>query len=221
MTNYELTWTWNSAAAGCHAALEEIGADYRLQFIDLSAPWSEQQLALNPHRKLPTLIDYGLPAANGEGPLVIYQSGAILHHLADRHPDAELVPPTGTPTRALCHQWMFFMAEMLQPSMMMVYYPERYSTAQSEEAHSAVREKGISWTEDVWSRIDHAVGQGAWFLGEQFSICDLYMLTMAMWNLGDDTFKPLTRHTNITRLVERIQRRPAVERMIAAHYLAD
>lgn len=214
---YELTWTWGSAAAGCHAALEEIGSDYTLRFTDLEQPWSAADIALNPHRKLPTLIDHGSLGAGGGHPLVLYQAAAILNHLADRHPDANLAPPAGSAERAVCHQWMFFMAEMLQPSMMMVYYPSRYTAG---EAVGAV-ERGREWTNEVWGRLDRAIANGPWFLGDNFSICDLYMLTMAMWNLRGDEFIPLKRHANVSQLVERIQQRPAVARMIDAHYSDD
>ena len=86
---YKLFCTWKSAAMAPHIALEEIGAPYELAFIDFDLPWPEDYLALNPNRKVPTLID-------PEGG-VTYQSAAILLHLADRHPGAKLAPAPATP----------------------------------------------------------------------------------------------------------------------------
>ncbi|MBT7615289.1 MAG: glutathione S-transferase, partial [Rhodospirillaceae bacterium] len=88
---YQLFYTWKSAAMGPHVALEEIGVPYELKFIDFDQPWPEDYLRLNPHRKVPTLVD---DAGN-----ITYQSTAILLHLADCHPEAGLAPAPGTPQR--------------------------------------------------------------------------------------------------------------------------
>ena len=106
---YELSWTWSSAAMGCHATLEEPGADYALRFIDFAKPWPRDDLALNPHRKVPTLLD----RAAGPPGLVVYHFAAILLHLADNHPEAGLMPDPGSPVRGRCYEWLLFMAEML------------------------------------------------------------------------------------------------------------
>ena len=54
---FRLYCTWKSAAMAPHIALEEIGAPYELAFIDFSEPWPEDYLKLNPHRKVPSLVD--------------------------------------------------------------------------------------------------------------------------------------------------------------------
>ena len=81
-------------------ALEELGVPYELRVIDL--PKGEQRradyLALNPNGKVPTLVDDGL---------VLWESDAILWHLATKH--GGLVPDP----IALGHQWMFWNAHHL------------------------------------------------------------------------------------------------------------
>jgi len=213
---YELSWTWNSAAAGCHAALEEIDVPYSLRFIDLTQPLPPDYLALNPHGKLPVLIDKQ-PQSGAES-LVLYQSAAILLYLAENHPEAELLPPVGTPERGLCYQWMFYLAEMLQPSMLLVFYPERSTTDDSENAISACTNKGSLWTADILGRLDGVIGSGPYMLGDRFSICDLYLTTMCRWLKGDDNFPPLSDFPRVEALVAHVLERPAVQRMTAKHY---
>ena len=175
---------------------------HRLRFIDFDEPWPEDYLAINPHRKVPSLIETSTEPAPDT---VVYQSAAILLHLADRHPEAEPAPPPGTPPRALCYQWLFFMAEMLQPSYMMFYYPERHTT--DPDGRGAVAAKGIEWIAELWGRSDRALENHTYLLGETFSICDLYMLTMALWNESDESFTPLTSFPKVARTVAKLKAR--------------
>ena len=90
-------------------ALEELGADYRFHLIDLAKGegQSPEFLKLNPFGKIPVLVD---------GDLVLTESAAICSYLADCHPEAELVPRTGTPDRGRYDQWCHFvMSELEQP----------------------------------------------------------------------------------------------------------
>jgi glutathione S-transferase len=214
---YTLSWTWTSAASSCHAALEEIGCTYDLWFVDLEKqPLPSDYLALSPHGKIPVLIDR-CAAAPGGGPLVLYQSAAILMYLADQHPNAALLPPVGSADRGLAVQWLFYMAEMLQPSMMMHFYAERFTAASGAADRAAVSRRGVQWTAEIWRRLDAEIGDGPYLLGEAFSICDLYLLTMALWT-RTAPFEPLDGCANVRALVDRVGSRPAVARMIKAHW---
>ncbi len=205
---------------GCHAALEETGVDYTLRFIDFDQPWPEDYLALNPNRKLPTLIDKapaGAAGDHGDRPAVIYQSAAILLYLAENHPEANLIPAAGSVDRGVCYQWLFFMAEMLQPSFLMYYYPERWTSEDLQASHDAVAAKAIEWIDELWSRLDKAIGDNEYFMPGGFSVCDLYMLPMAIWNELDDPFPRLQDYENLKRVLSNIKSRPAVQRMMKDH----
>ncbi|NQV45395.1 MAG: glutathione S-transferase family protein [Rhodospirillales bacterium] len=226
---YELSWTWNSAAMGCHAALEEIGVPYSLRFIDFDKPWPGDDLERNPNRKVPTLIDYMTVKAGTEtdapdDTVVIYQSAAILLYLADNHPEARLIPATGTPERGYCYQWLFFMAEMLQPSYHMFYYPERHTSEGDSASHQAVETKALEWIDEIWRRIDRAIGNhegnSAYVLSSGFSVCDLYMLPMALWNGMDARFPTLDGYPNLSRALSNIKARLSVQRMMKDHIQA-
>jgi len=204
---------------GCHAALEEIGLPYALRFIGFDKPWPEEDLALNPNHKVPTLID-----RTPDGPddvTIIYQSAAILLYLADNHPDVGLIPATGSPERGRCYQWLFFMAEMLQPSYQMFYYPERHTSADNPEGLRNVETKAIEWIADIWGRIDRSIAdtkdESGYFLSSGFGVCDLYMLPMALWNESDARFPSLDGYPNVSRILTNMRARPTVQRMIEAH----
>ena len=85
--------------------MEEKGIDYKLVELDLKAQQHREPefLSINPFGKLPALVDDSLQGPDGN-PLKLFESGAILLHLAAHHSndiqtDAE---------RALTSQWLLF-----------------------------------------------------------------------------------------------------------------
>lgn len=78
---------------------EELGAPYEMVPVDREGGEcaSEAYRKLHPLGKVPVLAD---------GEQTIFESSAILLHLADRFPDKALAPAPGTPERGLYYQWM-------------------------------------------------------------------------------------------------------------------
>jgi glutathione S-transferase len=210
---YSLWWTWNSAGMSCHAALEEIGVDYSLPFIDFDEPWSEDYKALNPNLKVPTLVDYEPADHDKSQPVVIYQSAAILHYLADKHPEAKLLPAPGSRERALCYQWLSFLAEMLQPAYMEFYYPQRHTT--NESGTSEICDMAVQRADELWGRIEASMSTD-YLSGDTISICDLYLLPMIKWNM-DIEFTSLDKYPKVMSLIHKLHHRSAVQAMLDAH----
>jgi glutathione S-transferase len=198
---YQLYQTTRSAAMSTHAALEEIGAKYELIAVDLSKPRTDEHLALNPQGKVPILVH-----DTGKERRVIFQSAACLLYLADQHPEAKLLPPLGTIERAHGHQWLFFMAEQLQPAYLMHFYTERFTS--DANGIPGVQAKAAELVDQAWRVLDGQLNPGPYLLGKSFSICDLYMLTFAIWHKS---------HQNVVRTLAAVRERPAVQRMLAAN----
>ncbi|TVS03448.1 MAG: glutathione S-transferase [Cyanobium sp. PLM2.Bin73] len=94
--------------------LEEKGIPYRWVELNLQAGEHREPAftAINPFAKLPALEDDGLEAPGG-GPLRLFESGAILLHLAERfggefNPDLVGGPEQAAARRALVAQWLLF-----------------------------------------------------------------------------------------------------------------
>ncbi len=203
---YQLYYTRDSSAMGCHAALEEIGAEFELHHVDMTRKRCRDYLALNPLGKVPTLVD-----ERGDGErLVMYQSGAILLYLADRHPEAALAPAPGSMERGLCYQWLSFLGEMLQASYMMAYYSERF-TAEAE-GREAVAAKGCKWVMEYLSLVESALIPRPYLLGETFSVCDLYLHTLSRWN--PPGYPRFADFPSLSRNAALVEARPAVRRML-------
>ncbi len=89
-------------------ALEETGASYRLEPVDLmtGAQRSDAYKALNPTARVPTLVD---------GDYVLWESNAILVYLADKFP-GRLWTGTTPQERGDVARWMFMNAAHLSPA---------------------------------------------------------------------------------------------------------
>jgi len=97
--------------------LEEKGIAYRWISLDMGAGEHRQEdfLAINPFGKLPALVDEGLVGPDG-GPLKLFESGAILQHLAEQH-GHEFEGATAIVRRSLTVQWLLFANATLGPAL--------------------------------------------------------------------------------------------------------
>ncbi|MEB3254791.1 MAG: glutathione S-transferase N-terminal domain-containing protein, partial [Synechococcaceae cyanobacterium] len=97
--------------------LGEKGIPYSFTCLDMAAGEHRQEafLAINPFGKVPALVDASLHGPDG-GPLKLFESGAILLHLADQH-GKEFEGEGGAARRALAAQWVLFANASLGPAM--------------------------------------------------------------------------------------------------------
>jgi glutathione S-transferase len=73
-------------------ALEEVGQPYEVRLVSFGAMKESAHLALHPFGQIPTYE---------EGDLGLFETGAIVFHVAERH--AGLLPTMRMPGRALSH----------------------------------------------------------------------------------------------------------------------
>jgi glutathione S-transferase len=165
-----LYYSRSTASLVVHWLLIELGVPHELHELDFDRrdQKSAAYLKLNPAGVVPTLVMDGQ---------VITEAAAIIMHLADLHPRAELAPALGTPQRAQHYRWMFFCANTLQPAYRAWFYPtEPAGEAQVEASKEQARIK----LEAAWQQVaDHLQANGPYLLGEKKSAAD-FMLTMLM-----------------------------------------
>jgi glutathione S-transferase len=171
---YQLHYFPANANAAPHMVLEEIGVKHELVLVDRTreAQKSQSYLNLNPNGRIPILVD---------DELVISESAAIVLHLVDRHPEAELAPVIGTPDRAKFYQWLTFLTNSLQEELMIWQYPERLAGTDRAALYivadgAARRASGYL---DVIER--HLQGNGPFFLGDKLSAADFYLVMLCRW----------------------------------------
>ena len=210
--SYKLFYSDRTAAQGVRLILEELNQDYELIETDIKSqgPRPPELLTVNPNGLVPVLI-------YEEGP--IYECGAIVTFLCDRHPEYRLAPETRDPYRGLFLQWLFYFSSSLQNAFSMTYRPNRFSTLES--GYSGVQQQGGKRLLALWQVVDNAIGESSWMLGEPFSAVDIYLFMLSTW-LSDEYGHPdLAGFNNVSRVAEQVRKRPSVARVYPALHGAN
>ena len=181
-----------------HWLLIELDVPHALHLVDTAAKAqkSPEYLALNPNGVVPTLVLDGQPQ---------YEAAALAMLLAERNPDALLAPLPDDSRRADYLQWMFNLANMVQPLFRQWWYPGEpagEANADALRAHCAPR------IEAEWARIDaHLAANGPCLLGERVSVADFYLTMLMRWSRNMP--KPATEWPHLAALAQRMKARPS------------
>jgi glutathione S-transferase len=179
-----------------HAALAEIGVDYRLVEIGREEARDDAAYrALNPLGVVPTLVDE-------EQSLVLTESAAILLYLADRFPEAQLAPSD----RADYYRWLVFLTNTVQTAMLRWFYPERYGggdKAMEAAGHDAA---------EAFDIVDRALANRTWLAAEHRTGADLFLFMVTRWGRRLDP--PAWDRPNLRRHFLATLEVPGVRRML-------
>ena len=179
-------------------ALEEVGQPYDVRLLSFVAMKEPAHLALHPFGQIPTYE---------EGGLVLFESGAIVFHIAERH--AGLLPDDAD-ARARAIAWMFAALSTVEPPIV-------------ERGMAALTERDKAWYEArqpmLNERVRQRLGQlsarlgGADWLDGPFSAADLLMVTVLRRLDGSGL---VDECPNLAAYVARAEARPAYKRAFEA-----
>ncbi|HKX07238.1 MAG TPA: glutathione S-transferase family protein [Stellaceae bacterium] len=197
---YKLYYYPGNANLVPHVLLEEIGAKFELVLLDRDKQQhrSPEYLKLNPHGRIPTLVD---------GDLVLYETAAICLHLCDRHPEARLAPELGSAERAHFYKWLIYLTNTVQAGMITYYYPERW--ASSEAGAKDVKARVEQQLNGMFDTIEQALGEGPYLLGKHYTAADPYLLMLGRWSRGFG--RPARTLPKVGKLMETVMARPTVQ----------
>ncbi|MES2895019.1 MAG: glutathione S-transferase family protein [Pseudomonadota bacterium] len=171
-----------SGAVAVEAALAVIGEPYRLieaYTWDKDDPESgDKVLAANPMRQVPALV---LPG--GE---TITESAAILIWLAETYPEARLAPMPGEPGRAQFLRWMSFVSSAIYSLYWVKDDPSRL--VPDPAGHEALIERTLERIAECWRIMDSQVSPGAYILGDELSVLDLYVAVISRFRPRRERF---------------------------------
>jgi glutathione S-transferase len=186
-------------------ALEELGLPY--EYVELDPKKQEHRspeyLALNPHGKVPALVD---------GSQTFFESGAILLHLGNKYGvEKNLWPAGGGQARADAISWTVWAVAELGPYMMQYLYhgldtPVSYK---SEDRSKAAGEYNLLQFNRQLDVLEARLGSREYLLGA-FSLVDV---AAASWlALGTMFGLKLDRHPRVAGWCKRCAERPAIKR---------
>ena len=146
--------------------LEEVGADYALNFVDLmqGEGRAEAHLQRNRMGKLPTLEDDGI---------FISEVAAIGMYLADRYSLGDLAPAFDDPIRGPYLRYCVFGSSVVEPGCM----------ARAAEWPCTPQRVGWGTYEDMVATLEEAIGEGPWLFGERFTMADVLLGGTIRWML--------------------------------------
>jgi glutathione S-transferase len=179
-------------------ALEEVGQPYEVRLVSFSEMKQPAHLALHPFGQIPTYE---------EGDLALFETGAIVFRIAERH--AGLFPEDAN-ARARAIMWMFAALSTVEPPIL------ELATARLLEGDKPWTKERLPLVEDrVRGRLHQLsdrLGGADWLDGE-FSAGDLMMASVLL------RLKPsglLNEYPNLSAYVDRGEARPAYKRAFAA-----
>jgi glutathione S-transferase len=138
-------------------ALEEAGAPYDFIVMDSETGRGEEHARRHPLGRVPVLeTDDG----------ILFESAALCLQIADSHPEAGLIPPTGTYERGEVYQWAFFAMTELEPAMVRTIVTRRGSDADETAKAEQRLDRVGAVLADVLATSDYLVGN-------RFTIADV------------------------------------------------
>ncbi len=175
-------------------ALEEVGQAYDVRLVSFDAMKAAGHRKLHPFGQIPTYED---------GDLVLFESGAIVLHIAQRHPG---LLPGGANAQARAITWMFAALSTMEPPIV-------------ERSMAVLTERDKPWHEARLPMLDGRVrhqldqlsgrlGDAEW-LEEDFSAGDLLMVSVLRRLDGSGL---LEHYPNLCAYIARGEARPAYRR---------
>lgn len=194
--SHVLHYSPGAASLVVHWLLIELGEPHELRLVDTKSGEQKrpEYLALNPNGVVPTLVVDGTP---------LFEAAALVQTLAERHPDAGLIPMPGDPRRALHSQWMFHLANVVQPLFRIWWYPHEVA---GEAQADAAREHVAPRIEAAWDRLDaQLAANGPHLLGDSLSAADFYLVMLMRWSRNMP--RPATDWPHLATLAQRLKAR--------------
>ena len=207
MTQLTLYFAPDSCARVPLIALEEIGHPYTLETVAFMKGQhrSFEYLLLNPKGKVPTLVVDNEP---------LTENVAILTFLAERFPEAKLLPPArGSFADAQCLADLSYCASGLHPIVTRLRIPQLF--CDTPEGQASVFEMAEIAMRPHFSLIDRRLSQGPWWFGESWSIVDAYLNWV--WFRVTGTAFETSPYSHFARHDAQLRQRPAVQRALSVN----
>ena len=195
---YTLYWAPGAASLCVHWMLIELGVAHELKKVDIEAGDNRKPgyLKLNPNGLVPTLVVDGAP---------LYEAGALLALLAERHPEAGFAPAAGSAKRGPYLTWVYHLSNTLQPAYREWFYPDQLAGPAHAEAVKAGARARI---EAALGRIDARIAEeGPYLLGDRVGAADFLATMLMRWSRNMP--KPATEWSSIAGYVARMKSRPS------------
>ena len=202
----KLFYSPGSCAFASHIALEDSGAAYEAVRIDFSK--AEQTtpayLAINPKGRVPALV-----TERG----ILTESPAILFYIAQSFPTAKLAPLTDPFALAKMQAFNSYLCSTVHVAH--AHRVRAYRWSDDVAAMETMKQKTPQNMKECFAMIERDMFAGPWVMGDEYSVADPYLFTLARWLEGDGV--DVKNLPKVHAHMQRISERPAVRKVLALH----
>jgi GSH-dependent disulfide-bond oxidoreductase len=186
--------------------LEECGLDYAAHHVPVGegAQHTSEFRAISPNGKVPAIVDHA--PADGDKPLAMFESGAILVYLAEK---TGLFLTEELRMRAQTLQWLFWQSSGLSPLSGQAIHFIRYAP---EETRPYGQLRYLGEVRRHWGVLDAHLKGREWIAGD-YSIAD--MGCFGWVNIYDRFAQSLEEYPDLARWQAAIAARDPVKRAYA------
>ena len=204
---YKLYGWRRTGSVAIEAAFAEAGVEH--DFVAISRKtdenYSEDYSRINPRQQLPALM---LPDGS-----IMTEGAAMLLHIGDAFPAAQLLPKPGSSERAQHDRWLAFFAVNIYEGQLRQLRPGKYTTDPAGAA--GVKAAADAYVARHFQIYNHILGAGPYLFGEHFTMIDIYVWMLAQW-----MEQPwLAQHcAKVKHLADTVMARPLIAPIQKAHF---
>lgn len=183
--------------------LEELGVPYRMTPVDLGegGQFEPAFLAISPNNRVPAIIDH---APLQGAPMPIFESGAILLYLAEKHGRFLPRDPAG---RFACIEWLMWQMSALGPMLGQHGHFRLYAAERVDYALDRFRREA----ERLYGVLDRRLAAtGAFLAGDDYTIADIACFPWVMTHKAQGF--DLADYPAAKRWFAELRSRPALQR---------
>ena len=198
-----------TCALASHLALEYAGARYEAIRLDFGKQEqrSPDYLRINPKGRVPALI-----TERG----ILTETPALLQFISQSFPDAKMMPLDDPFLLARANAFNSYLCSTVHVAHAHRVRGVRW--ADDADAIEAMKKKAPQIMRESFELIERDMLKTPWVLGEHFSVCDMYLFTLAQWLKGDGV--DIGHFPNVADHQRRMAEDPVVVRVLAAQQKA-
>lgn len=202
----KLYYAPGTCALASHIALECAGAAYEAVRLDFGRQEqrSPEYLRINPKGRVPALV-----TERG----VLTETPAILQYVAQTHPQAKLASLDDPFLLGKANEFNSYICSTVHVNHAHKRRASRW--ADDADAQAAMAAKVPRNMADSFDLIEREMLRGPWVLGEQFSVCDPYLFTLAGWLKGHGI--EVANYPKVAAHFARMQDDERVRKVLAQH----
>ena len=149
-----------------------------------------------------------VPALETADGTVLTEVSALVQYLADKAPEAGLIPASGTPERYKVLEWIGFIATEIHKGFGPLWNPTT-----PEAVKEATRDRLFQ----RFAYVDQQLAGRSYLMGAHFTVADAYLFTLVNWTNSHGL--SLAAYPNLSAFMGRVAARPAVREALQAEGL--